>query len=160
MSGRKNSSLAEALKQSRPFADITQEAYLSILRTASELSHSADLLLKEYGITQPQYNILRILRGAGSAGLCRNEIAGRLVTAMPDVSRLLDRMEDAGWIARERGAKDRRQVSTSITPAGLKLLKTLDAPIRKAHRAQFRGIPENRLRALLDTLSDVRQRTI
>ncbi|MDR3734356.1 MAG: MarR family transcriptional regulator [Acidobacteriaceae bacterium] len=153
-------SLAEALKQTQPFADITQEAYLSILRTASEISHVADRILKEHGITQAQYNVLRILRGAGCKGLCRNEIAGRLVTAMPDVSRLLDRMEDAGLISRERGQKDRRQVSTFITPDGLTLLKELDEPVKNAHRAQFKGMKEGQLRELIDLLTEVRKRTV
>jgi len=158
MSTAKKASLAEALQQTRPFTDITQEAYLSILRTASEISHLGDHMLKEYGVTQAQYNVLRILRGAGCKGLCRNEIAERLVTAMPDVSRLLDRMEEAGWISRERGQKDRRQVSTFITPDGLALLKELDEPVKNAHRAQFKGMEESQLRELIELLTEVRKR--
>jgi len=158
MSTAKKASLAEALKQTRPFADITQEAYLSILRTASEISHLADRMLKEHGVTQAQYNVLRILRGAGCKGLCRNEIARRLVTAMPDVSRLLDRMEEAGWISRERGQHDRRQVSTFITAEGLALLKELDEPVKNMHRAQFKGMKQEQLQQLLEILTEVRER--
>jgi DNA-binding MarR family transcriptional regulator len=155
----KKTSLAEVLHQTKPFAGVEQEAYLSILRTASQLSHSADVFLKGHGVTQPQYNVLRILRGAGSEGLCRNQIAERLVTAVPDVSRLLDRMEDAGWIRRERGQQDRRQVSTTITEAGLKLLKTLDAPVNRMHGAQFKGMAAEQLQQLLEILTEVRSRT-
>ena len=155
----KKTSLAEVLHQTKPFAGVEQEAYLSILRTASQLSHSADVFLKGHGVTQPQYNVLRILRGAGSEGLCRNQIAERLVTAVPDVSRLLDRMEEAGWIERERGRKDRRQVSAAITAAGARLLGRLDAPMEELHRAQFAGMGKGELKQLLATLTAVRERT-
>ena len=98
MARAKKSSLATALKQNRPFVSLEQEVYLSILRTASELSYTVDKFFGQFDITQSQYNVLRILRGAGSAGLCRNEISERMVTATPDMTRLLDRMEKAGWV--------------------------------------------------------------
>ena len=155
----KQASLAGAIQQTRPFAGVEREAYLSILRTATELSHWTDQLLKAHGVTQAQYNVLRILRGAGADGLCRNQIAGRLVAAMPDVSRLLDRMEEAGWIERERGRKDRRQVAAAITAAGARLLGRLDAPMEELHRAQFAGMGKGELKQLLATLTAVRERT-
>jgi DNA-binding MarR family transcriptional regulator len=158
MKRMKQASLAEALQQTRPFAGVEQEAYLSILRTATELSHWTDQLLKSHGVTQAQYNVLRILRGAGADGLCRNQIAGRLVTAMPDVSRLLDRMEEAGWIERERGREDRRQVAAVITVAGTRLLAKLDAPLEDLHRAQFAKMGKGELKQLLATLTAVRER--
>ena len=112
MARTKKSSLATTLKQNRPFVSLEQEVYLSILRTASELSYAVDQFFRPFGITSSQYNVLRILRGAGVDGLCRNEISERMVTATPDMSRLLDRMEKAGWVTRERAEGDRRQVST------------------------------------------------
>src|ERR1700726_3987734 len=78
--------------------------------------------------TPSQHNVLRILRGAGMDGLRRNEISERMVTATPDMSRLLDRMEKAGWVTRERAENDRRQVSTYITKSGMDLLAKLETP--------------------------------
>src|ERR1700729_445480 len=129
MATTSKSPLAVTLKQNRPFVSLQQEAFLSILRTASELSNSADKSLRQFNITQQQYNVLRILRGAGAEGLCRNDISARMVTATPDMSRLLDRMERSGWITRERDENDRRQVSTFITDSGRKLLTLMESPI-------------------------------
>jgi hypothetical protein len=94
--------LQDELKQTKPFASLEQEALLSIERTAAVLRHQLGEELKPLGVTPTQYNVLRILRGAGPAGLCRNEIRDRLVAQVPDVTRLLDRMEDAGLIVRGR----------------------------------------------------------
>jgi DNA-binding MarR family transcriptional regulator len=98
----KKSSLATALKQTRPFVSLEQEVYLSILRTASELSYAVEQFFRQFDISQSQYNVLRILRGAGANGLCRNEISERMVTAMPDMTGSLDRMEKAGWVTRKK----------------------------------------------------------
>ncbi len=96
------SKLAVTLKQNKPFVSLEQKAFLSILRTASELAHAADQFLKQLDTTQAQYNVLGILRGAGIHGLCRTEISDRMVTATPDMSRLLERIEAAGLVTRER----------------------------------------------------------
>src|SRR5580658_9662838 len=87
------SSLATTLNQNRPFVSLEQEVYLSILRTASDLSYAVDQFFRPFDITPSQYNILRILRGAGTDGLCRNEVSERMLTSTPDMTRLLDRME-------------------------------------------------------------------
>ena len=96
-----------------------------------------EVLLNGYGLTTTQYNVLRILRGAGEQGACGREIAGRLITAEPDITRLLDRMEKRDLISRRRDAKDRRLVTTRITPSGLEILAALDAPVEELHRRQF-----------------------
>src|ERR1700744_5587430 len=140
MARTKKSSLATALKQTRPFVSLEQEAYLSILRTASELSYAVDQFFRPFDITPSQYNVLRILRGAGADGLCRNEISERMVTATPDMTRLLDRMEAAGWGTRERAEDDRRQVSTYITQSGLALLESLEAPVRGFVTGILKGV--------------------
>jgi DNA-binding MarR family transcriptional regulator len=158
MATTKKSPLAVALKQNRPFASLQQEAFLSILRTASELSHASDRFLREFGITQPQYNVLRILRGAGDNGLCRNEISARMVTATPDMSRLLDRMEKSGWITRERDENDRRQVSTFITNSGRKLLTVTEAPVYEQTQRLLEGIKSSDLKMLVDVLAQIRTR--
>src|ERR1700728_3667522 len=152
----KKSSLATALKQTRPFVSLEQEVYLSILRTASELSYSVDQFFRPFDITPSQYNVLRILRGAGTDGLCRNEISERMVTATPDMSRLLDRMEKAGWVTRERGADDRRQVSTHITKSGMKLLARLESPTRDFVTQLFAGAAVSDLKAVLKVNDQIR----
>src|SRR5688500_12106387 len=106
--------LREELRQSRPFATPSHEAHLSVLRTAAVLTDAIEQALRPYGITGAQYNVLRILRGSPD-GLCRNEVRDRMLTRMPDVTRLLDRMEDAGLIWRARGVEDRRLVTTRLT---------------------------------------------
>ncbi len=156
MATPKKSPLAVTLKQNRPFVSLQQETFLSILRTASELSHSADRFLREFNITQPQYNVLRILRGAGPEGLCRNEISERMVAATPDMSRLLDRMEKSGWIVRERDENDRRQVSTFITDSGMELLAIIDSPFHKQVHQLFEGVKSADLKVLLEVLAQIR----
>ena len=158
MATTKKSSLAVALKQNRPFVSVQQEAFLSILRTASELSHASDKFLREFGITQPQYNVLRILRGAGTEGLCRNEISARMVAATPDMSRLLDRIERSGWITREQDENDRRQVSTSITDSGRKLLAAVEGPVNQQTHRLLEGVKSSDLKMLLDVLAQIRTR--
>src|ERR1700751_5923617 len=145
----KKSSLATALKQTRPFESLEQEAYLSILRTASELSYAVEQFFRPFDITPSQYNVLRILRGAGTDGLCRNEISERMVTATPDMSRLLDRMERAGWVQRERAGEDRRQVSTYITKSGRELLERLETPTRDFVTRLFDGAAVSDLKTVL-----------
>ena len=152
----KKSSLATALKQNRPFVSLEQEVYLSILRTASELSYAADQLFRPFDITSSQYNVLRILRGAGADGLCRNEISERMVTATPDMSRLLDRMERAGWVTRERAEDDRRQVSTYITKSGMKLLEIMERPIREFLARLFHGTAVSDLKTILKVNDQIR----
>src|ERR687890_2039595 len=129
--------LQEDLRQTRPFSSLQQEAYLSVVRTTSALTDHVEDLLKPYGISATQYNVLRILRGAGEGGLCRNELRDRMLTRMPDMTRLLDRMEEAGLVTRSREREDRRMVLTRITERGLELLDALDAPIAANHQAQL-----------------------
>lgn len=149
--------LREEIKQKKPFASLEQEAFLSLGRTWAVLEHTLAEALRPYGVTPTQYNVLRILRGAGEAGLCRNEVMERMIARVPDATRLLDRMEAAGWIARERSSADRRFVTTRITDGGLRLLGQLDAVILEIHRRQFSHLNKSELRALIDLLGRVRQ---
>jgi DNA-binding MarR family transcriptional regulator len=148
-------SIAQSVKQTKPFSGPEEESCLTIFRTASELSHALEVLMKRHGITRAQYNVLRILKGAGPEGLHRNAIAERLVTPMPDVSRLLDRMQTAGWISREPGQRDRRQVATRITPKGAQLLTRLARPVEQFLRASFKGISTRDLEHLLTVLGKI-----
>ncbi|MEX2271171.1 MAG: MarR family transcriptional regulator [Vicinamibacterales bacterium] len=152
------SKLQEELKQAIPIKRIEEEAYLSIVRTAAVLEHSLAQALKPYDITPTQYNVLRILRGSGETGLCRNEVGCRLVRAVPDVTRLLDRMEEMGMIVRERGTEDRRLVSTRITKKGSDLLARLDDRIDEIHAEQLGHISKRDLKTLVALLGDIRDR--
>ena len=150
------SDLKTELKQTKPFRSLEQEAHLSIQRTSAELEHGFETIVKPYGVTATQYNVLRILRGAEPAGLCRNEIGSRMLRRVPDVTRLLDRLEDVRLIVRERGDEDRRYVTTRITASGLELLATLDPVVDRFHAARLRHLDEAGLRSLIDMLGRVR----
>ena len=131
-------------------------AFLDLLRTTDILSRRLIPVLKAVDLSATQYNVLRILRGA-PAGLACGEIAGRMITRDPDVTRLLDRLERRGLISRSRETRDRRTVITRITPEGLKLLSRLDGPVRAAHRRQLGHLGRNRLRALTGLLAAARR---
>ena len=150
--------LRDELKQTRPFKSLAQEAYLSLQRTAAVLEHELELTLKPSGITATQYNVLRILRGAGSGGLCRGEIGERLLRPVPDVTRLLDRLQSSGLVERARGGHDRRYVTTRITRPGLRALEQLEGEIDAAHDRQFAHLDDNRLKSLIGLLGSVRDR--
>ena len=152
------SELQAELKQHRPFRSLKEEANLSILRTAAVLEHAFDTALKPHGITSTQYNVLRILRGSEPQGLCRSEIGERLVRQAPDVTRLLDRLEDAKLIGRQRGGEDRRYVVTRITRAGLALLTEVERRIDEIHNEQIGHLDEPQLRKLISLLAAVRRR--
>ena len=126
--------------------------FLDLLRTTDLLSRGLALLLKSEDLSATQYNVLRILRGS-PAGLPCGEIASRMITRDPDVTRLLDRLEKRGLISRCRETQDRRTVMARITPEGLKLLASLDEPVRNAHRAQLGHLGRKRLVALSQLLS-------
>ena len=148
--------LKTEIRQAKAFPTIHEEAFLNLERTAMMLGDAFEQMLKPHGITGTQYNVLRILRGAGAPGLCRNEIRDRLITRMPDVTRLLDRMENAGLITRERSTEDRRQVSTELTREGRKLVDSLDAAVTAEHKARLEHLSATQLRTLIDLLTQIR----
>jgi DNA-binding MarR family transcriptional regulator len=151
--------LRDELRQTRPFESLEQEAYLNLLRTSAMLTDAFEAVLKPAGITTQQFNVLRILRGAQPGGLCRNELRDRMLTRMPDMTRLLDRMEEAGLVTRERGDRDRRLVRTHITPRGLEILAELDAPVVAEHRRSLGHMTEDQLRMLVALLTLARGTT-
>lgn len=151
------SDLRSELKQHKPFTSIEEEAALSIARTAAILGHAFAEAMREHGLTGTQYNVLRILRGAGKDGLCRNDVRDRLIAQVPDVTRLLDRMEEAGLIERARDAADRRLVSTRITERGLKLVDSLDQPVYDLNQRMLGHLTRTQLRTLVDLLAIVRE---
>ena len=135
----------------------TMESYLFVafMRIADILGSEAEQLVKTAGLTAAQYNVLRILRGAGAEGLACGEIAERMISRDPDITRLLDRMEKRGLITRERQSDDRRVVKTSVTPTGLQILRTLDKPVRELHKQQFRRLSAKQLKTLASMLQEI-----
>jgi DNA-binding MarR family transcriptional regulator len=129
-----------------------EAAFLDLLRTTDILSRGPAKVLRSEGLSATQYNVLRILRGA-AGGLACGEIASRMITRDPDVTRLLDRLEKLGLISRWRETKDRRTVMARITPEGLALLVRLDEPVEAAHRKQLGHLGRERLRTLAELLS-------
>lgn len=149
-------SLQEEIKQTKPFASLAHEAHLSVVRTAAVVQDEVEQFLKPYGITATQYNVLRILRGADPDGLCRNEVRDRMLTRMPDMTRLLDRMEEAGLVVRSRERDDRRMVLTRISDQGRKLLSDLDVAVDREHKSRFTKLNDDELRSLIEMLARVR----
>ncbi|MHC4993728.1 MAG: MarR family winged helix-turn-helix transcriptional regulator [Planctomycetota bacterium] len=164
-----------------PLASFTspeQEALLNLMRTQSVLSVGFERLIRKYNLTGPQYNILRILRGAkaygggggasgeargsgvsgGSGGLRSQEIAPRLITAVPDLPRLIDRLEKSGYVERRRCSEDRRVVYNMITDSGRKLLAKLDKPVRDNERATLGHMSKKELAELTRLLTKARLR--
>ena len=149
--------LQAELKQKIPFASREAEAYLSLLRTTDALQTQVEAQLKEFGLTGTQYNALRILRGAGPEGLACREIGERMITRDPDVTRLLDRLEDRGFVERTRAKHDRRVIYGKITAAGLKLLREMDGPLEKFGREMLRHVGQEKLKQLIELLELVRR---
>ncbi|PYX91528.1 MAG: MarR family transcriptional regulator [Acidobacteria bacterium] len=133
-----------------------EAAFLDLLRTTDILSRGLIQVLKTEDISATQYNVLRILRGAPE-GLPCGEIASRMITRDPDITRLLDRLEKRGVISRCRETKDRRMVMARITPEGLKVLARLDEPVQAGHRKQLGHLGRERLRALSELLRIARR---
>ena len=142
------STLRKELKQTKPFMCPEEEAYLNIQLTAERLWWGVNETLKRAELTPAQYNVLRILRGAGAGGTSCSEISERLVTKDSDVTRLLNRLEARGLISRERHERDQRYIITRITDEGLRVLAGLDAPMVECHRRQLGHLGAARLASL------------
>jgi DNA-binding MarR family transcriptional regulator len=167
MSGK----LKSEIRKTKPFENLAQEVFLNLLKTADLLSAEFAELFKQHGISPTQYNVLRILRGAGAGcceggqldpaaeGLACREIGQRMITRDPDMTRLLDRLEERGLITRERDKKDRRVITTRITDNGLALLRELDQPVLDLHDRQLGHLGAKKLNQLCDLLEAARERT-
>jgi DNA-binding MarR family transcriptional regulator len=134
---------------------VEETTFLDLMRTTDMLSRGLVPVLKHEDLSATQYNVLRVLRGAPE-GLACGEIASRMITRDPDITRLLDRMEKRGLISRCRETEDRRTVMVRITLDGLKLLARLDEPVEEAHRKQLGHMGRERLRALTALLQAAR----
>ena len=155
MSERK-SALQHEIRQSRPFQSPGQEAVLGLFRTADQVRRRLGRVLAPAGVTQQQYNVLRILRGAGGEGLPTLAIADRMVEQTPGVTRLIDRLASRGWVERQRADDDRRRVDCRITDAGLELLASLDEPVDRADEVLLQMLEADEIETLIALLDRVR----
>jgi DNA-binding MarR family transcriptional regulator len=137
-------------------AHMEASLFVAFMQIADTLGAQAEEVIKTAGLTSAQYNVLRILRGAGRAGLACREIGERMISRDPDITRLLDRMEKRNLITRARQSDDRRVVKTFVTSEGLELLKTLDRPVSALHKRQFQGIAPAKLKLLAAMLEEIR----
>lgn len=147
--------LADEIKMTKPFSLLEEEASLSVVRTADVMFQRMADLLKPFDLSSSQYNVLRILRGAAEPQAC-GQIAERMVSRDPDMTRLLDRMESRGLISRARNEQDRRVVKAQITRQGLNLLEELQPLIVEYHRRQFAGFGERKLKQLIEWMDEIR----
>jgi DNA-binding MarR family transcriptional regulator len=155
--------LLEELQQSRPFDSPADEALVALMRTATLIRRAIAQRVEPYGISPAQYNVLRILRGAGPDGLPTLAVRDRLIEEAPGITRLIDKLEEAGYVRRERTGSDRRVVHCVIIDKGLKLLDAMDTLIKETASLVARGLPDakdqDQLIGLLQRVRDgVRER--
>lgn len=149
--------LQEELKQSKPFATPADEALVALMRTASLVRRAIAQRVEPYGISPAQYNVLRILRGAGPEGLPTLGVRDRLIEEAPGITRVMDKLEEAGHVARARAKTDRRVVHCVITAQGLRLLAAMDTLVRETAELISGGLSEDReQRVLIELLAKVR----
>ena len=151
-------SLADEIKQTRPFSSLAQEATIALLRTSNVVRRRLTLLVEREDVTLQQYNVLRILRGANGP-LSALEIQDRLIEDAPGVSRLIDRLVAKQLVKRDRGTKDRRTIECWITRRGLGVLERLDAEVDRLDVEVLRGLTTGELETLTDLLAKIRAAT-
>jgi DNA-binding MarR family transcriptional regulator len=149
--------LAKEIRQTKPFQSREEEALLNLGRTWEFLQKRVADLMKEHGLTPTQYNMLRILRGAGADGVTCSQATERMLTPDPDITRLLDRMETQGLIRRDRTPEDRRIVIARITDRGLELANHIDGPLHQLLQQCLGRVSRQRLKDLIDTLEALRE---
>jgi DNA-binding MarR family transcriptional regulator len=148
--------LVSELKQTKPFRLVEEEAVLNVQRTAEALRRPTELLMKEHGLSPSTYNVLRILRGAYPEGLPCHDISDRMVSHVPDITRLTDRLVSKGLAERERSTDDRRVVLTRATAAGVELVSSLDAPLGDTLKAQLSHMTRDELRTMIGLMEKAR----
>ncbi len=150
-----SSALAREIRQRKPFRSARQEASLGLLKTVDLLRRRAAAVMSPFGVTDQQYNVLRILRGAGPQGLPTLEIAHRMIERTPGITRLIDRLEKKGLVARRRCETDRRQVYCVLAPRGRRLLARMDAPVARMD-ALLASLPDPDVSTLIRLLDALR----
>src|SRR5476651_1585544 len=150
------SALQQELRQRRPFTSAAHEAVVGLMRTADLIRRQAAALVEPHGITLQQFNVLRILRGAGDEGLPTLEVGDRMIEQTPGVTRLLDRLEAKELVRRQRCPKDRRQHLCWITAKGLALLEKLDTVTSRAPEESLKGLTAKDRTTLIRLLDGIR----
>lgn len=145
------------IAQQRAFASLEEEALLNVLRTADCLNRAFHLKTRDWGVTSTQYNVLRILRGAQPRGLTCSAIGSRMITAVPDITRLLERLKRLKLIRQQRDRHDRRVVWTHISEAGLALLREMDPVILRVPRELLGHLNGTEVRELIRLLELARK---
>jgi len=155
--------LGQGIKKKLPFDSPEEEVFLNVMRTHSVLLAEAELLLKQFDITVPKYNVLRILRGAKKNGECDErgmpslEVADRMITRVPDITRLVDGLEADGLVTRTRCEEDRRIVFVGITAEGMDLTTRIDEPLRAMHHEQMTRLTKEEMSELIRLLVKARK---
>lgn len=153
---RREGRLQSEIRQTRPFPSRQAEALVGLLRTTDVVRRQLTAVVGAEGVTPQQYNVLRILRGAGTEGLPTLEIATRMIEVAPGITRLMDRLERKRLVRRQRCPADRRQVLCWITPGGLELLARLDEPVSASDESTLGGLTPGRIDLLIELLDDLR----
>ena len=156
MTPRRPSRVQTEIRQRKPFRSTGQEGTVALLRTASVVRRVIARALEPYGLSPAQYNALRIIRGAGDDGIPTLAIRERMIEEGTTITRLLDKLEHAGLIRRERGAPDRRRVRCFATAAGKRLLDTVDPIVDAADAEAMAALSEHQLEQLIRLLDAVR----
>jgi DNA-binding MarR family transcriptional regulator len=150
-------SIREEIQQTRPFPSAADEALVALLRTADALRRALERRLQPHGITLQQYNVLRILRGAGAEGLPTLDVASRMIEESPGITRLLERLETKKLVTRLRCPQDHRQVLCFATGAALRLLARLDRPMTAASERLLGPLGDDGLSGLISLLEAARE---
>ena len=153
---RRSIALQDEIKQTKPFRSSAEEVVVSVLRTAAVMQRHLAQVVEAHGITIQQYNVLRILRGAGEAGLPTLAIRDRMVEEAAGITRLLDKLESAGHVVRERCTPDRRQVLCHITPKGASLVAALDDPMDAANQCAGSNLDDDERVQVVELLGAIR----
>ena len=148
--------ILKELQQTKPFRHIEEEVFLNIQRTADAMMQGVSDVLKPFGLSPTQYNVMRILRGAGDNGVTCKEIGARMITRDPDITRLLDRLERRSLLTRNRTKEDKRFVAIRITDEGLALLQELDEPVAAKQIDLMKHIEKSRLSTVIELLETLR----
>jgi len=152
MSGK----VAAEISQTKPFSCREEEVFLNLARSYEHLLQGLAELFRNYNLSTTQYNVLRILRGAGPVGLTCTEAANRMISHDPDITRLFDRLESRGLVTRSRSAEDRRVVMASISQAGLELVGQIDQPLLDLHADQMKKLSAEKIEELIGLLELLR----
>jgi DNA-binding MarR family transcriptional regulator len=153
---RRTSAVQREIRQAKPFKSTAQEATIALLRTASVVSRAVARVVEPAGLSLAQYNALRIIRGAGTGGIPTLTIRERMIEEGTTITRLLDKLEDAGFIRRERSYPDRRQVLCFVTDAGRTLLDQLDPDVNAADEEVVSALSDTQLDQFIALLDLVR----